>query len=78
MGGTKQISMTLNDDSIMTFGKHKGKPLKEVPGSWLLWFERTATPRSIYQIGLMAYIKDNLGGLEEEDDMWEEEWGRGY
>ena len=30
----------LHDDSIMPFGKHKGKRLGEVPDDYWLWFLR--------------------------------------
>ena len=28
----------MNDESIMPFGKHKGKAMIDVPDTWLLWF----------------------------------------
>lgn len=32
------MASKLHDDSIMPFGKYKGKRLGEVPDSYLLWF----------------------------------------
>jgi len=28
---------TFEDDNIMAFGKHKGKPLGEIPDSYIIW-----------------------------------------
>lgn len=30
--------VTITPDSLMTFGKHAGKPLREVPRPWLNWW----------------------------------------
>jgi len=30
----------LTDDDPMTFGQHKGTPMKNVPASYLMWLER--------------------------------------
>lgn len=49
----------LNDSSIMTFGKYKGRHLRQVPDDYLVWMWQ-------YQLGgadLLEYIKDNLDNL---------------
>lgn len=52
----------LNDDSLMPFGKHKGKRLEDVPASYLLWlwddgwWQRTSEP-------LGAYIEESFQAL---------------
>ena len=50
----------LNDNSIITFGKHKGSKLIDVPAAYLLW---------LYGEGkcfaeLKAYIEDNMDALK--------------
>jgi hypothetical protein len=55
---------TLTDNSIMEFGKHKGKKLKNVPAPYLIWVGDqtwiTQKPR------LHRYIEKNRAALEEE------------
>ncbi len=61
----------LNDLSPMPFGAHKGKPMQEVPASYLHWLwtnghqEKSTTP-----VG--DYIKRNLNALKKEfeDGIW--------
>lgn len=50
---------TFNDNSIMPFGNHKGKHLKDVPADHLIWlYENGRSGR------LTEYIKDNLDVLK--------------
>lgn len=49
-------------DKKMTFGKHKGTPVCEVPASYLLWLYYTDWLEDSYQ-GLYEYIKRRLGAL---------------
>lgn len=55
----------LTDDSLMPFGKHKGKRLDQVPASYLLWlwddgwWQRADEP-------LGAYLADCFSALCEE------------
>lgn len=53
----------MNDNSIMPFGKHKGKPLLEVPASYLLWW---ADQSPEHNAELLKYINDNRRHLEDE------------
>lgn len=57
----------MNDESIMPFGKHKGKPMIEVPDEYLLWFWRqnkeffkkhTDFALGDYQANVMRYVED--------------------
>jgi uncharacterized protein (DUF3820 family) len=46
----------MDDDSLMPFGKHKGKKMANVPGEYLLYiYENNMCYGELYQ-----YIKDNL------------------
>lgn len=56
------MSYHLTDESEMPFGIHKGKKLANVPASYLLWL----WDNNKCNIGLKAYIKDNLDVLKEE------------
>lgn len=43
------------DETVLTFGAHRGKTLENVPGAWLVWYYENATnpdPK------LIAYIAD--------------------
>ena len=52
----------MNDDSIMPYGKFKGKKLEDVPAWYLLWMNKEGklTPE------LEEYVEDNYDLLEEE------------
>jgi uncharacterized protein (DUF3820 family) len=56
-------STPLDDNSLMPIGMYKGKPLKEVPDSHLLWIWKTykRTPNLTL---LLAYIQDNLDAIQ--------------
>lgn len=64
---TTDTPSTCTDDTIMVFGKFKGKKLAEVPAWWLLWIEQQSwfqfDPRNN---NLAAYIRENrdLLGIE--------------
>lgn len=47
----------MNDESVLTFGKYKGKKLANVPASWLIWYDEKAIGRK--DEALLAYIKEN-------------------
>lgn len=57
---------SLDDDSIMTFGKHKGATLGNVPSHYLLWwwdeadgYKKTTDPLHYYvKTGLLELCKD--------------------
>lgn len=53
----------LEDYHIMPFGKHKGRFLEDVPGSYLLRLEteirRKKKKKSSFENGLLVYIEEN-------------------
>jgi uncharacterized protein (DUF3820 family) len=55
----------MTDNTIITFGKHRGKKLVDVPANWLLYawdnFDRHGNREE-----LMDYIEDNLDVIEKE------------
>ena len=55
------------DESIMPFGKHKGKKLIDVPDEYLLWLynEMIQKPEGQrYPNGLFKYLEENLDAIE--------------
>jgi len=50
-----------DDNTLMPFGQHKGKPLGEVPAGYLLYIDRTFDTMNP---SLKAYIEDNRAALE--------------
>lgn len=55
----------MTDTTPMPFGKHKGKPLEEVPAKYLLWlYEQDNFPTNYPE--LAKYIVLNMKGLEQE------------
>lgn len=59
----------LSDDSIMPFGMYKGKPMAEVPDSYLLGlFEKLKADNGIYPDSMgdrvRQYVKENLDAIE--------------
>ena len=59
----------LYDHSKMPWGKHKHKPLEEVPAKYLLWLDSKMKNKkfpSPDEKGLMKYIEDNRHFLEKE------------
>lgn len=55
-----EVQEKLTNNSIITFGKHKGEKLSDVPSDYLLYLYR----KGIATGALRAYIFDNLGSLE--------------
>jgi hypothetical protein len=53
----------VSDDSIMPFGKHKGKTLGEIDASYLLWLADEAKEPPDF---IIAYVKDKRVQLEQE------------
>ena len=54
----------MDDNTILTFGKHKGKKLANVPASYLLWLYEQPN----LDFKLRIYIKENMEGLQSEID----------
>lgn len=51
------------DDTIIGFGKHKGKELENVPAEWLLWYESAEGKKDNL---LIEYIEENKDVLIDE------------
>jgi len=72
--------MKLKDDDLMPIGKYKGRPMKEVPASYLLWwYEDKLETDSYINISLTfkmlkRYITDNLQFLKEKKEVEYNEW----
>lgn len=47
---------TFTHDDLMPFGKHKGKKLRDVPASYLLWWQDQEPEKFL---GLLAYIVEH-------------------
>lgn len=58
----------LTDNSPMPFGEHRGKPMKDVPASYLHWIWTKARN----QVVVCRYINDNLASLklDHPDGIW--------
>jgi uncharacterized protein (DUF3820 family) len=64
-----KLADAMTDEDVMTFGKHKGMKLLDVPDSYLLWLYetdwcKTSNPR------LYAYIYNCLGALDVEKKLY--------
>lgn len=53
----------MNDDSVMPFGKYKGKLLLDVPASYLLWWA-DQSPETYPE--LLEFVLKNKKHLEDE------------
>ena len=62
----------MSDDSLMPFGKHKGKKLIYVPASYLHWLWTNGLKSQAKTDPLAQYIEENLDALKEEykDGIW--------
>lgn len=56
----------LTDKSPMPFGVHKGKLIKNVPASYLLWLWNNGVWQEAHK-PIHHYIKDNIAALEMDD-----------
>lgn len=52
----------MNDDSLMPFGIHKDKRLKDIPDDYLLWLYGEIDPNKYPE--LAAYLKDNIEAIK--------------
>lgn len=61
----------LLDTSQMPFGKHKGKPMQDVPASYLHWLW-TKGKREDRTCPVADYIRRNISALQQEykDGVW--------
>lgn len=65
----------MTDDSLMPFGKHKGKRMEDVPASYLHWWWCESGRFQIETSNVADYINRNLRTLEQEypDGLWNPE-----
>lgn len=53
----------MKDEDLMTFGKHKGEKMANVPASWLVWFYDENIKKPAFKVGVaglnvLKYIQD--------------------
>lgn len=60
----------LTDVSPMPFGKHKGKPMQDVPASYLFYLWSNGLSQESSSVAM--YIRQNLNSLKQEyiDGIW--------
>ena len=65
-------NIMLNDESPMPFGKHKGKPMSEVPADYLFWYWTNGGEQKKDRDPVARYIDENLDALKQEypDGEW--------
>lgn len=57
-----RIPPVITDETIMTYGKHRGKEFQEIPADYLIWlYEETDCP-----LNIKTYVEDNMDVLEAE------------
>jgi len=72
--------MKFDHDDIMPIGKYKGRPMKDVPVSYLLWWyhdklESDSLINMSFTFKLIrGYIKENLQSLIEKKSVEQNEW----
>lgn len=54
----------LTDESVITFGRHKGKKLGDIEASYLLWLLNEM--RDDEKIKLFVYLQENEKALQSE------------
>lgn len=61
----------LSDLSPMPFGQHKGKPMQDVPASYLHWLW-TSGVKNEHSLPIHRYIKVSMNALKQEtpDLIW--------
>lgn len=57
-------SDVVNADSVIVFGKHQGRKLRDVPADWLLWAYDNIEPRTPFTRGLLTWIAANRERIE--------------
>lgn len=61
-----EITQPFTDDSIMPFGKHKGKAMANIPARYLLWLHENATD---LRGPVKGYIDANIDVIKREVEM---------
>lgn len=62
MATEKTPDEPLHDNSLMPFGKHKGKALVNIPAHYFIWLYNDGCTHP----GVKKYIIDNLDALQKE------------
>jgi uncharacterized protein (DUF3820 family) len=57
---------TPTDMDLMPFGKYKGKPMQDVPASYLHWLWTEGLKDQVATHPVAAYINQNLHALKKE------------
>jgi hypothetical protein len=57
----------MTDDSLMPFGKYKGKKMIDVPARYLLWLNDQPYIDSPANRAVRAYIADNMDVLKAQE-----------
>lgn len=53
--------MIYTDETILGFGKYKGKALADVPDAYFIYLYDNG---KIYDVGLKAYVRDNYQAMK--------------
>jgi uncharacterized protein (DUF3820 family) len=63
----------LTDTGLMPFGKYRGKPMQDVPASYLHWLWAEGKKNEVATSDVAAYISMNLHALKKEypDGIWD-------
>lgn len=64
--------MTLTDTSPFPFEMYKGKPMQDIPTSYLHWYWEAGGRWNPEQLAIVEYIRENMDALkmEEPDLIW--------
>lgn len=69
----------LDDNTLMPWGKHRGKKLEDVPAHYLLWLDRDITEgRKVgpFRAGIQVYVNENREVLEKQERENRRQWKR--
>ena len=61
------ITIGMNDDSLMPFGKYKGKALESIPASYFHWLWFEAGVKNQRNHVLHDYISENINAFKDEN-----------
>lgn len=67
--GQPVVPVTVTDQTLMTFGKHKGKPMIKVSAKWLLWLWK----QNELSYPILKYIEDNFDTIKADAAMEDQE-----
>lgn len=68
-----QAKKVLTDTDPMPYGKHKGKPMGDIPASYYHWIWTKFAKDKVGQDAVADYISQNMGALQQEhpDGIWD-------